>query len=76
LSPDTVTRRASERGHPLAVARERAGLTQQQLADELGVNRVSIAKIETGARVPSMALARRIAAAVDESLETLFGGES
>jgi DNA-binding XRE family transcriptional regulator len=74
MPTDTVARRAPERGHPLAAARERAGLTQQQLAERVDVGRVSIARIETGTRSPSMALARRIADTLGESLEALFGG--
>jgi DNA-binding XRE family transcriptional regulator len=74
MPTDTVTRHASERGHPLAAARERAGLTQQQLAERVGVGRVSIARIETGTRSPSMALALRIAEAVHETVDALFAG--
>jgi DNA-binding XRE family transcriptional regulator len=75
MPTETVTRRAPARGHPVAAARERAGLTQHELAEKVGVGRVSIARIETGTRAPSLALARRIAEALDESLESLFGGE-
>ena len=74
MPTDTVTRRAPARGNPLATARERAGLTQQQLADELRVNRVTIARLEAGTRSPSMALALRIAKVLNESVDALFGG--
>ena len=63
------------RANAVARARKRKGLTQQQLADTLGVNRVSLARIEAGARSPSMALALRIARELGESVETLFGGD-
>lgn len=33
--------------------RQRVGLTQQQVADVLGVNRVTVARWETGERNPS-----------------------
>ncbi len=37
-------------------AREGRGLTQEQLAEKVGVDRVTITGIETGARNPSMLL--------------------
>ena len=73
--PRQKTSRAPERGHRIAQARKRAGLTQQELAEKVDVNRVSIARVEAGTRAPSMALALRIAEALDESLSMLFGGE-
>jgi transcriptional regulator with XRE-family HTH domain len=66
--------RAPERGHRIAEARKRRGLTQQDLAEKVGVHRVSIARLEAGARSPSMALARRIAGVLDTDIATLFGG--
>jgi DNA-binding XRE family transcriptional regulator len=65
--------RAPERGHRVAQARKRTGLTQQQLADKVGVGRVSIARIEAGTP-PSVTLALRIANALGETVETLFAG--
>jgi DNA-binding XRE family transcriptional regulator len=59
----------------MAQARKRRNLTQQQLADALGINRVSLARIEAGTRSPSMALALRIARELGEPVETLFGGD-
>jgi putative transcriptional regulator len=67
--------RAPERGHRLRQARHRVSLTQEQLAEKVGVHRVSIARIEAGIRVPSMALGLRIASELDEPVEKLFGGE-
>ena len=72
--PTAEATRAPERGSQVAQARKRAGLTQQQLAEKVGVNRVSIARVEAGSRAPSMALALRIAEVLEESVENLFGG--
>jgi putative transcriptional regulator len=58
----------------MAQARKRKKLTQQQLADTLGINRVSLARIEAGTRSPSMTLARRIAEVLGKDIATLFGG--
>lgn len=59
----------------LADARRTAGLTQQQLADRVGLNRVQLAKYESGAQSPSVAIASRIARALDASVEEVFAGD-
>lgn len=41
--------------------REEANLTQQELADQVGVIRQTISNIETGVNNPSVSLAKRIA---------------
>lgn len=66
---------APERGHRVAQARRRAGLTQPQLAEKVGVGRVTIARIEGGNTSPSVKLALAIAHELGESVERLFGGE-
>lgn len=66
--------RAPERGHGVAQARHRAGLTQQQLAEKVGAGRVSIARIEAGTP-PSVTLALAISRELGESVESLFGGD-
>jgi transcriptional regulator with XRE-family HTH domain len=71
--PPQKPTRAPERGHRVAQARKRAGLTQQQLAERVGVGRVAVARIEA-ATVPSVAVALRIARELGEPVETLFGG--
>ena len=50
------------------IARQRAGLTQQQLADRSGHPRETIARWETGAREPSLASLRALVAACDLDL--------
>ncbi len=71
---ETVPRRAPQRGPQVAAARKRKGLTQQQLADALAINRVSLARVEAGTRSPSMDLALRLAGVLGESVDSLFGG--
>jgi len=66
--------RALERGHQVAHARRRAGLTQQQLAKNTGVGRATIARVEAGA-LPSVRIALALARELGEPVETLFGGE-
>jgi len=73
--PATKGSRAPERGHRVAQARKRAGLTQPQLAEKIGVGRVSIARIEAGRQSPSVVLALKIARELGEPVEALFGGE-
>lgn len=48
----------------LIAARTRAGLTQAALAERLGCDRVTVARIEAGIRNPSLDLAGRMAGAV------------
>lgn len=52
--------------------RARRGLTQAELADEVGVSRQTIYAIETKDYVPSAALALKLAHAFDTSVESLF----
>ncbi len=49
------------RGRVLKKARERRKLTQQALADKVGVRQETIARLETGKRQPSMDLLHRLA---------------
>jgi transcriptional regulator with XRE-family HTH domain len=50
------------------IARQRAGLTQQQLADRSGHPRETIARWESGAREPSLSALRGLAEAADLDL--------
>jgi putative transcriptional regulator len=47
-------------------------MTQQQLADEVGVSRQTIHAIETGRFVPSTLLALKIARLFEKGVEELF----
>ena len=48
------------------------GLTQQQLAGELGVSRQTIISLESGRYNPSILLAHRIARLFDAKIEDIF----
>lgn len=52
------------------------GWSQAHLAEQSGVSRTEISAIENGRLVPSVAVAMRLAAALGESVEKLFGGSS
>jgi transcriptional regulator with XRE-family HTH domain len=52
----------------IRIARQRAGLTQQQLADRAGHPRATIARWETGVREPSLATLEGVVAACDLDL--------
>lgn len=53
--------------------REAAGLSQQDLADQAGLNRFGIAKLEQGVREPSwstvVALAKALGVSLDDFLD-------
>jgi putative transcriptional regulator len=56
----------------LAAARLRAGLTQEALAEAVGIGRVHLAKLETHRHSPNVSLALRLADALGEPVEELF----
>ena len=49
-----------------------SGMTQQELADRVGVTRQTLLSIEKGKYTPSVALALFLAEVFDVSVETLF----
>src|SRR5215470_2916449 len=58
----------------IAQYRTRRGWSQARLADESGVSRTEISAVETGRLVPSVAVALKLASALGEPVEALFGG--
>jgi putative transcriptional regulator len=50
----------------------KAGMTQQDLADRVGVTRQTIIALEGGAYTPSLTLALRIARVFGKSTENVF----
>lgn len=50
----------------------RSGMTQQELADQVGVTRQTIIAMEGGAYTPSLALALRIAKVFGKTVEGVF----
>ena len=55
---------------------ENGQMTQQQLADKVGVTRQTIIAIEAGKYAPSLPLAFRIARAFNASIEDVFQYDS
>lgn len=51
--------------HPLRKARLKRGLTLEALATEAETTKATLSRIENGQRVPSLALAARLVAALD-----------
>lgn len=49
------------------------GMTQQELADKLAINQGTVAKIEKGVKVPSVALAMELARVLGCSMDELCG---
>ena len=56
----------------IIVARAEQGLTQQQLADAVGVSRQTINAIESGKFVPSTVLALKMAQIFRKPVEEIF----
>jgi putative transcriptional regulator len=59
----------------LAVERERANISRQELADLVGVHYQTIGYLERGEYSPSLVLALRIAAALSMPIESIFSLE-
>lgn len=55
--------------HPLTQYRERAGLSQGQVAKQVGVTKWTITSIETGRRTPSFALVSKLVKASNGMLK-------
>ncbi|SNS19239.1 putative transcriptional regulator [Belliella buryatensis] len=56
----------------LKVERAKKDMTQQDLADQIGVSRQTINSIEAGKYVPSTVLALKIARCFDVAVERIF----
>ena len=59
----------------IRVARAEQRITQQELADKVGVSRQTINAIESGKFVPSTVLALKIAHTFEKSVEEIFSLE-
>ena len=54
--------------------RKSKGFTQQQVASELGIDRTTYTKYETGVSEPGFEMLIRLSQLLDVSLDELFGG--
>jgi transcriptional regulator with XRE-family HTH domain len=61
-------------GRLVRVFRERAGLTQVQVAARLGVSQAAVAQIERGQASPSLELADALARVLHTTVDELLGG--
>ena len=61
------------RGSPLRGARFAAGLSQEELAAQVGTTRQTISALERGTSIPSVGLALALARALGYTAEELFG---
>ena len=69
--PGSVVRRLLDDEQPLKVWREQRGLTRAQLAAKTGLTPGHIAHIETGRRQGTAATLRRLATALDVTVDDL-----
>lgn len=72
LIPADYVNRLLNGESPLRVYRDLRGLTQATLAERAGVNRVTVAEIETGRKQGSVASLRALADALDVTLDDLM----
>jgi DNA-binding XRE family transcriptional regulator len=69
-------READVPGYLLRTVRESAGLTQTQLAEQMGITQQAIARAERWSSNPTIAFMRRWASACGRNLELRFEGQS
>ena len=62
-------------GRNLAYFRRLAGMTQQQVADELNLNRTTYTKYETGVSEPGIEMLKRIAEILNVDVASLVADE-
>jgi transcriptional regulator with XRE-family HTH domain len=60
-------------GCAIAVQRKNAGLTQRQLADQLGIEAETVSRMEHGKYPPNFARLERLAAILDCPVARFFG---
>lgn len=71
LVPSDFVNRLLNGENALRVYRDLRGLTQAALAEKSGVNRVTVAEIETGRKQGSVTTLRALASALDVTLDDL-----
>lgn len=71
LVPSDFVNRLLNGENALRVYRDLRGLTQAALAEKAGVNRVTVAEIETGRKQGSVTTLRALASALDVTLDDL-----
>jgi DNA-binding XRE family transcriptional regulator len=74
LIPAVVVDRLLDGDNPIRVWREFRGLTSAQLATACSVSAAAISQLEAGKRQPSVALLKKLAAALCVDLEQLLAG--
>ncbi|MFN8488604.1 MAG: helix-turn-helix transcriptional regulator [Caldilineaceae bacterium] len=76
LIPSSVVYALLEGENPIRVWRDYRGLTQQQLADKVGIRKPYLSQLESGKRRGSTEVLQRIAQTLDVSLADLVDIES
>jgi DNA-binding XRE family transcriptional regulator len=71
LVPSTVTYAILDGGNPIRVWRTYRGLTQQQLADRVGISKPYLSQLESGKRAGTTVVMNAVAQALGLSLEDL-----
>ena len=63
-------------GKYISLCRKNKGMTQQQLADILGVTNKAVSKWETGQGIPDVALLPQLATVLGVRIDDIFAGET
>lgn len=73
MIPAEYVNRLLNGDNPLRVYRDLRGMTQSALAQRSGVNRVTVAEIETGRKQGSVATLRKLASALGVAVDDVAG---
>lgn len=65
--------RYANKNFQMMLARQKKGLYQKELAEMVGTKENYISKIENNIDKPSLKMAQKIAAALDSTVDELFG---
>ena len=65
--------RYANKNFAMMLARQKKGLLQRDLAEAIGTKENYISKIENNIDKPSLKMAQKIAAALDSTVDELFG---
>jgi len=74
--PGEIANRLIEGENPIKVFRDLRGLTQAQLAEKVGTNKVYVSQLERGERQGSLSLLRKLADALRVDVTDLAGRDS
>lgn len=63
-------------GFNIRTRREGSGLTQKELAEKIGVNQTFVSYLESGTKIPSLAIARKLSEIFSCKIDDLVANDN